>query len=205
MVVTILAAGPGCKQTGVGDPCRPEAEYNAAFNGFSVDEVFTESKSYQCQTRLCLVNHFQGRTTCPYGQQADGSPPVDSSGKPIVVNGITEPACTLPGTTDGKVTGVNDPTQRATVPAQCSERQTDDAVYCSCRCANADGKTDDGANYCSCPDGFSCTQLVAPVGTDTQLAGGYCVKANTAYNKVTSTCTPCDANHPCATDNTTGR
>ena len=27
-----------------------------------------ESRSFQCQTRICLVNHFQGRVSCPLGQ-----------------------------------------------------------------------------------------------------------------------------------------
>ena len=65
-VIAILAA-PGCKQTGVGDPCTPEQEYSTTFRGFDEKEVNVESKSFQCQTRLCLVNHFQGRVSCKYG------------------------------------------------------------------------------------------------------------------------------------------
>ena len=50
-------------------------------------------------------------------------------------------------------------------------------MYCSCRCANADGSTDDGARYCECPDGYSCTKLVENIGLGReQLAGSYCIK-----------------------------
>ncbi len=55
-------------------PCTPEQEYLTDFLEFNINEVSTESKSFQCQTRLCLVNHFRGRVTCPYGQNMDGTP-----------------------------------------------------------------------------------------------------------------------------------
>jgi len=176
--VIFAIAAPGCNQTGIGDPCRPEREYDSTFTGFDINEVNVESKSYQCETRLCLVNHFQGRVTCPYGQ-------VSSTVGP---NGA--PACVLPGTVDGKVTGAAD---GPVVKAQCSTRRPDDAVYCSCRCANADGKTDDGANYCDCADGFTCEQLVGSIGavSNEQLSGGYCIKKDTKYN-AGAACAPCD-------------
>jgi hypothetical protein len=67
-----LAAATGCESGGVGDPCTPEDEYLQDFNGFAESEVNIESKSFQCETRVCIVNHFQGRSSCPYGQtQAD--------------------------------------------------------------------------------------------------------------------------------------
>ena len=59
-----------CQSGGIGDPCTPEDEYTAAFAGFKVTEENIESRSFQCSTRICLVNHFQGRTTCPQGQDA---------------------------------------------------------------------------------------------------------------------------------------
>ncbi len=182
----------GCSQTGVGDPCTPEEEFTATFNGFSPGEVNTESKSFQCQTRLCLVNHFQGRVTCPYGQNSQGVPPEngtapykDSSGNNII-------GCGIPGSVpDG--TGLKqtepvggDPTSKALalVQPQCLSRTADKAVYCSCRCANLQGDTNDGANYCKCPEGFACTQLVSSIGpTDTGLTGAYCMKSGTDYKE----------------------
>ena len=186
-VATVAASG--CKATGVGDPCVPEQEYNADFNGFSADEVNVESKSFQCQTRLCLVNHFRGRVSCKYGQENAS----DSATR-----------CVLPGGTRGddasKVVGANG---NEKVPAQCVDRQADNAVYCSCRCANLDGKTDDGANYCTCPDGFECTQLVSSIGVgDTGLTGAYCVKSGTKYDRATACSTDCDrASGNCGTAN----
>ena len=70
-----VIAGSGCAQGGVGDPCTPEQEYDVCFPGFDQQEVNVESKSFQCLTRLCLVNHFQGRVSCPYGQSASTESP----------------------------------------------------------------------------------------------------------------------------------
>ena len=168
--------GTGCNSTGVGDPCVPEAEYLQSFTGFSVEEVNIESKSFQCQTRLCLANHFQGRVTCPYGQDPSGgrSPPADAG---CVIPGINLP---VTGMVDG---GYVDPapTAQAAVQPQCITRTPTNAVYCSCRCQNENGQTNDGANYCTCPDGFKCTQLVSSVGGNGNqgLTGGYCIKKGT--------------------------
>jgi hypothetical protein len=60
-----------CQSGGVGDPCTPEAEYDTTFAGFKVGQDFIESRSFQCSTRVCLVNHFQGRVSCPFGQPAN--------------------------------------------------------------------------------------------------------------------------------------
>lgn len=177
--VVVLAAGPGCKAGGVGDPCVPEQEYDKSFLGFNEQEVNVESKSFQCQTRLCLVNHFRGRVTCPKGQSRDGVAP---GGKP-------EDACFIPDSKtpiDGLDAEGNqvDPQSGKQVCPQCTDRSADKAVYCSCRCANVDGKTDDGASYCECPEGFECKQLVTSIGAqDTGLTGGYCIKSGTAYDR----------------------
>ncbi|MCL2449225.1 MAG: hypothetical protein FWD17_09780 [Polyangiaceae bacterium] len=184
-----VLCGTGCQTTGVGDPCIPESEYDPSYLGASVDDVDTESKSYQCQSFMCLVNHFQGRVTCPYGQAKDGSG-----------NGPAQP-CLTP--IQQPVTGMDsygnyvDPVNQATVLPNCQDRQVADAVYCSCRCQNVDGKTDDGFNYCTCPSGFTCTQLVSSIGATFEgLTGAYCVKNNTDFNINTfpgpGACTPCD-------------
>lgn len=179
--------GTGCSQTGVGDPCTPEQEYNTQFNGFDAKEVDVESKSFQCQTRLCLVNHFQGRVSCPYGQDSTGKGPDGASG------------CLIPGGTStnsaDKITGdPSNQTTGATVSAQCTDRTANEAVYCSCRCADING-TQNGGNFCTCPDGFACTQLVTSIGVgDTGLTGAYCVKNSTAFNATTSDCSPTGTN-----------
>ncbi len=71
-IAAVGALPLACQSGGIGDPCIPEDEYSAAFAGFKVTEENIESRSFQCSTRICLVNHFQGRTTCPEGQ----APPV---------------------------------------------------------------------------------------------------------------------------------
>ena len=61
--------------------------------------------------------------------------------------------CRIPGTD-----GIR-PEDRVNVPVgrQKFARRASEAVYCSCRCQNADGKTDDGARYCDCPNGYACS------------------------------------------------
>jgi hypothetical protein len=78
-LLSVVAVGflpASCQSGGVGDPCTPEDEYNPQFAGFKVTEENIESRSFQCQTRICLVNHFQGRVSCPLGQ----APPKSCSG-----------------------------------------------------------------------------------------------------------------------------
>ncbi|MCA9645356.1 MAG: hypothetical protein KC492_31910 [Myxococcales bacterium] len=168
-VLGALALFCGCSSSsndltsaaGVGEPCVPHDENNSKFSGFSADEVSVETGTPACQTQLCLINKFQGRVTCPYG--ATG----------------TEGECPLPGTDPNS----SDPADKVSVAVapQLVDRREDDAVYCSCRCANSDGRTDDGAAYCACPTGFSCEQLLGDVGVgdSASIAGGYCVKAGT--------------------------
>ncbi len=177
-LAAVLALGflaLGCEPGGVGDPCTPEDEYTQDFSGFSVGEVNVESRSFQCETRICLVNHFQGRVSCPYGQTTAAIEGDATTGEgPKAGN---DPArCRIPGT-DG-----TDPVNQVTVPvqAQLEARQTDKAVYCSCRC---DGP-DENARYCECPSGYKCEELVKELGLSAagQLAGSYCVRDGTSYD-----------------------
>jgi hypothetical protein len=203
-----VVSGTGCSQSGVGDPCTPEQEYNPGFVGFNVEEVDVESKSFQCQTRLCLVNHFQGRVSCPYGQNSDGSGPgpgaspcvTPSTGQCVDGKACadgTQPASATAGCDDKSTRASLDPKNLAKVNPVCFSRTPTQAVYCSCRCANLNGRTDDGANYCNCPDGYDCEQLVTSIGTgDTGLTGGYCIKHGTKFDPSgdcspsSGTCTP---------------
>jgi len=171
----------GCQTGGVGDPCTPEDEYQKTFSGYAVAEVNLESKSFQCETRLCLVNHFQGRVTCPYGQSSNAVTPggklePTEQTQYLMADGVTpneKGYCHLPGTSDKD--------NRVTVPVnkQYQNRRPINAVYCSCRC---DGP-DTNARYCKCPTGFQCTELLREVRElpGQELAGSYCVKENTVY------------------------
>jgi len=189
----LFVAGPGCADEGIGDPCTPEQEYNADFLGFDEKEVNVESKSFQCRTRLCLVNHFRGRVSCPYGQNAEGQGPPNGDN------------CKIPGTAD-TVEGAKDPAtgdfvdtrRKSTVSPQCSDRKADSAVYCSCRCADINGQRPSDQTFCDCPEGFQCERLVTSIGQGNEgLTGSYCIKSNTKYDSTTA-CTQgdCDLNDP---------
>jgi hypothetical protein len=101
--VAALAVIPvACQSGGVGDPCTPEDEYDARFAGFNVAEGYIESRSFQCSTRICLVNHFQGRVSCPLGQSANGIHPCAgpkdatcAAGEQCVPSATLSPACTM--------------------------------------------------------------------------------------------------------------
>lgn len=157
-----VAAGTGslaCESGGVGDPCVPEDEFRTSFSGFSVTEVNIESRSFQCETRVCLVENFQGRVSCPYGQLEEETT--------LAANDSNR--CRIPGT-DG-----SDPQDAVSEPVepQRVNRPPIDSVYCSCRCAGPDPN----ARYCNCPSGFDCVPLVDDLGLgQSQLAGSYCAK-----------------------------
>ncbi|HEX4445925.1 MAG TPA: hypothetical protein VH044_04290 [Polyangiaceae bacterium] len=159
----------------VGTPCALAEERPSTFDGFSFDEVNIEaSPGDPSGAAVCISLHFQGRTTCPYGQDASGKGP---SGQP----------CTTP---DGT------PVVGAVAP-QCTNHRAADSVVWSCRCANPAGQTNDGANYCDCAMGTTCVQAVASVSDNATLAGGYCLPlAQAAQGQVCSAeCQPDTA--PC--------
>jgi hypothetical protein len=147
----------GCDAGGVGDPCLPEDEYSSEFQSYASGEVYSEMRSLSCSTRVCMVNHFQGRVSCPYGQTQ--------------TEAAENPRCFLPGTSDPV---------RAAVSPQLIERPADAAVYCSCRC---DGPDPD-ARYCDCPSGFACEELVPQLGLGKkELSGSYCVREGSSFDK----------------------
>ena len=152
----------GCTGEGVGDPCVPEDEYRTTFSGFGINEVQVESSSLQCATRLCLVNHFQGRVSCPKGQSEDD----------LTLPGSDPSRCRVPGS-DNEQDAVTTP-----VAAWDLDRPPERAVYCSCRCDGPDRE----ARYCKCPSGYSCVDLVPDVGFGaSQLPGSYCVRNGTQF------------------------
>jgi hypothetical protein len=152
----------------VGTVCTPSPELSAAFGGFSYRQVTLDEGNPACPGAVCLVNHFQGLTTCPYGQDSNANP----------ANGAST-SCTVPGAgtpvRPGAVVGGE------TVEPWCSDRRPASAVTCSCRCENVDGRTDDGASYCACPSGYTCAQVVPEIQSGDPRAGGYCIKVGTTY------------------------
>jgi len=157
----------------VGDPCVPAVESSATFAGFDPMSVSVELPNPTADPGavVCLADHFRGRVSCPYG----------------TVNGG---ACETPDA--GSVQG--------TVQPQCLDRKAADVVTWSCRCANAAGATNDGATYCGCPDGMTCTQLVVPIAptSGADISGAYCIKTGTQYEPTNACFQSCDPNGaPC--------
>lgn len=208
MAAGVSLIGSNCGGSGIGDPCIPEEEYSTGFSGFSVSEVNVESRSFSCQTRVCLVNHFQGRVSCPYGQGEDparadtgvatcavpqqwiDNPGAADTAHPSVTNdcqpggSVHAVSCRVPDRDGSRA----EDRINVVVEPQLARRTADDAVYCSCRC---DGP-DPNARYCECPSGFICEELVEELGLGKgQLAGSYCVKEGTSFNSDTETTQTC--------------
>jgi hypothetical protein len=206
VVSAVSFLGTGCQSTGVGDPCTPEVEYNPAFAGFVEQEVSTEGESFQCESRLCLVNHFQGRVSCPYGQDSNGNA-IPPATQPCFTPGIGMPV-TGPLASNGQPL---DAMVGKAVSPQCTDRTADKTVYCSCRCADINGSQANG-NFCNCPDGFTCTQLVSSLSaaSDQGLTGAYCIKNGTQFGSsastaAASTCDQCGVGGlDCGNANNTG-
>jgi hypothetical protein len=66
----------------IGSPCVPSNEEDPNFTGFRVTEETIETGTSRCGTGVCLVNHFQGRVSCPLGQP-----------KPAACSGPTDTSC----------------------------------------------------------------------------------------------------------------
>jgi hypothetical protein len=176
------AAQSAAEAAAVGTSCAPVSpESSPSFGGFDAQEVNIATQDPRCGAGVCLVNHFQGLTTCPYGQTADGGPPA---------SGVA--ACTVPGSSEPVRPAYGGIDQ--TVRPQCLDRRAADTVYCSCRCANASGATDDGYPYCACPSGFTCTQLLSSIGsTHDDLSGAYCIKGGTKWDPNSACGATCEA------------
>jgi hypothetical protein len=160
-LLALVGLLPACSGSGdIGAPCLPTPEDDPMFDGFTLGSIGIEGTS---DSGVCLVNHFQGLVTCPYGQSATGKAPAGAS-----------PCTTLDG----------EPVVGAVSP-QCANRPASTAVFWSCECANADAQTNDGNTYCTCPSGTTCVPLTTSNGNN-GLEGEYCMAPASLY-----TGTPC--------------
>jgi hypothetical protein len=163
----------------IGAPCIPLVEGSTTFDGFIVQEVDLAGENWASPSgaSLCIADHFQGRVTCPYGQDAQRRAPAGAS------------PCTTP---DGQAV-------EGAVRPWCTDRPASKTVTWSCRCANAKGDTNDGRPYCVCPASTTCTQLIPQVGAaEYDLTGAFCVPNATAFDPNSACLTTCDpATHPC--------
>jgi hypothetical protein len=167
----------GCPSGGVGDQCIPEDEYRENFAGFDISEENIESRSFQCDTRICLVNHFQGRVSCPTGQPA----PVNCSCDP----GTDE--C------DSSVCGSGEKCKLAgTLINSCDPRKCSETGADPNNCTQDDGGNDacDGnkchptGRYCQCTSTADCPQTPIPYA---------CVKKDDAGRCQTMVCSKAPA------------
>lgn len=126
-------------------------------------------------TACDLATHDCKRYVChtPGACQSAGATDAENEGK----------ACCLPGT---------DTPVSVSVCGQCAEtsrRDAESAVYCSCKCGPAEGAPEEpGAEYCTCPDGFECSEIRPYLGIGSASSTGkFCIKAGTDYTSH-STC-----------------
>ena len=156
-------------QSVIGRPCVPQDESFESFPSYAVSEVVIWENEEQCDGLICLVNHFQGRVTCPYGQTQDE----------IDTLAPSDPArCRLP-----RKSGAT-PAEALSVPAapQLVQRRAADVVLCTCQC----GGRPDPADNCTCPAGMVCSQVGFGGATS------YCVRAGTEYEPTEPPGPTCD-------------
>lgn len=174
--LSLSIAGVGCAPAGQGDPCTPEA---IPGNGFVMNEVYVETSSVQCRTRVCMVYHLTGNPECTSGvTDACGQPP-----------GPSNPCVVSSGTTMTNLCVEVDNPMEVQIDANSPDR-----VFCTCRCS-AGGNS--SLPLCQCTEGFRCVP-------DSDPGGGYCVPNALAIQERicvnSSECMSglsCDATHHC--------
>jgi len=140
--VGLIGALPlACSGGGVGDPCIPEDEYDPQFAGFKVSLDNIESRSFQCQTRICLAYKFQGRVSCPLGQ-----PQVDSR----ICTGRASDGGLGPG--GGNFTKISFVNSGGTMSDAVDCPSGEDCVETAAIAQDCDP----GANPSTCPPGSTC-------------------------------------------------
>jgi hypothetical protein len=107
MMCSRVSSNGGMAQP-LGQVCVPSDEEDPTFSGFTQDEVVIDANSASCASSVCVVQHFQGRVSCPLGSPANAG------------------ECTRPGSNE-RVT--------AEVKPQLLDRPPSVASTCSCRCA----------------------------------------------------------------------
>jgi len=182
-LVLLVAFCVGCgsngstndQHAGIGNTCIPDAE---KLTGYPGGDLFTQGLDTSSACDVCLINRFQGRVTCPYGQTTDAieALPADDPSRcrvpPVFEDGVEVP-----------------------VEPQLTGRRPSDSVYCSCRCSGPEAD----AEYCDCPSGFECVDFFPLLGDnpeDLARAGSYCIKGGTEYDPAVDYGEPCSSTNP---------
>jgi hypothetical protein len=140
----------------IGMSCVTQDDLSPTMAGYQEHEISIYDRD---DGVVCLVDHFQGRVSCPYGQtDEDLALPVDHPNRCITSSGELVTAGVVP---------------------QLSGRPPGDAVYTSCHCAGANPDQP----YCRCPSGFQCAELIEDLGLgSTEYAGSWCQRRATAFD-----------------------
>ena len=186
VVVETLQPAPAPIVGAIGDPCVPGDERYAAAAGARLSEVVLEDHFAACNSGICLVNHFQGRVSCPLGQEAPASctGPSDTScgsGSSCVATGNTGPYC--------------DSTAPDSAAPQCGSGVCN-AQRNTCKCSN---DTECPSDTVCDPDSRECTRYICrnPGGcqsadaTDAENAGKSCCAEGTSAPVSEAVCGQC--------------
>lgn len=141
MFIAVLGGGAailgGCSATGVGDPCTPEAIPTC---GFASTEVYIETSSVQCRTRVCVVYNLNGHPEVLRSEIPEGSDTCPGE-RPACITDIDRTIC---------VNDVAEPEPGVEYPPDSINR-----VFCSCRCRASETNPD--LPLCECGEGFHCS------------------------------------------------
>jgi len=147
------AAGGTSARGALGSPCVSASESDPNFSGFNAGDVNVETAAEDCSSQLCLLNHFRGRASCPYGQSAAAG------------------GCFLPGSS-APVTVAVDP--------QYQSRKAAIASVCSCHCAGSGpGPYCTCSTGMDCVDLVPDLGLG---GAASDLAGSYCIPSGSEFD-----------------------
>ncbi len=107
---SVSVAVPATEPAPNGAPCVPSEELDPTFAGFNLGNISLDAGTPACSSGMCLVNHFDGRVSCPYGQ------------------GQGTAGCFVPG---------SDTAVEPQVVPQFVARPASTSVTCTCRCAGS--------------------------------------------------------------------
>lgn len=161
-----------CANVGQG-PCNE--------GGYCECATDTDCPSFPGVIPVCDVEHKQCVAFACYRPdncQDPDAPATENAGKGCCQEGTDLPVVTA---VCGQCKGSGD---------QPSPRDADGSVYCTCRCGVAEGAPDEpDYPFCTCPDGFECTELRANLDLgDPEATGKFCMKPGTLFEPDVDQC-----------------
>lgn len=188
----------------MGDPCVPEDEYDPGFSGFSADGEVVHTGVWDCPARVCVVDRFQGRKTCPLGQPEPPrcAGPNDAScpgGGECREAGEHLPPCGQAGACEEGLS-CNTDTWRCECDGACPEGFSCDPVARACKryVCHVPGSCQDGT--LSGPEGEAenAGKACCVPGTDRPVGGAVCGQCDRAPAEEAIYCScRCDGPNPC--------